>query len=135
MIVETEIEYEPGKRMKVRYDENFPPGSWTRRVRLHWKEHHPRLYRMLEREGTLLQEALRVENLAAEEYDSLRRSGLNHYEAQEIVVREIILTPPPNARERRRPEASITESRRRTASASRSAPRNDTGPTSPPSGS
>jgi hypothetical protein len=60
----------------------------------HWKEWCPSLYRELKKDGTLNKAAQDASKNAARQVAELMQAGARQDEAEEIVLRELILLPP-----------------------------------------
>lgn len=60
----------------------------------HWKQWRPKMYRELQKAGTLNEEAQRASKEAAAQVASLMAAGFQLHEAEEVVLPELILLPP-----------------------------------------
>ena len=60
----------------------------------HWKEWRPKAYRQMQEDGTLNEAAQTASWEAARQVAELMEAGYQKHEAEEVVLREIILLPP-----------------------------------------
>ena len=114
----------PQKGNPMPFEKGSPPGRWALSVMKHWERHHPGLHAHLVESGRLQEVAVDREQAAEKEYDRLLASGKSHGEAEEHVIRTVLLQPPPQSDPgvRRVPDTTIA-SRPLTRSGNRSSPR------------
>jgi hypothetical protein len=67
---------------------------WAKMARMHWKEHLPKYYESLQKQGILEQELEKAGNQASDMIGELGESGLHRNEVLEIVLPQLILLPP-----------------------------------------
>ncbi len=60
----------------------------------HWKKWRPKAYRQMQEDGTLNEAAQTASKRAASQVAELMEAGYQQHEAEEVVLREIILLPP-----------------------------------------
>lgn len=64
----------------------------------HWRQWRPKMYRELQKAGTLNAAAQTASKEAAKQVASLMEAGYQKHEAEEVVLPELILLPPENTR-------------------------------------
>ena len=67
---------------------DFPLGSLGLQVKAHWKEHRPKMYAQLQREGKLDESVHTAEALTVAAYDQAIHAGLAPDQARELVREE-----------------------------------------------
>lgn len=60
----------------------------------HWIKWRPKMVADLRKQGLLDQEVQRASQIAAEQVTRLMRGGMQKFEAEEIVLPDVILLPP-----------------------------------------
>ena len=68
--------------------------EYTLSARKHWKEWRPTMYRDLKKDGAWEDVTARAGIDAARQVTDLMRHGLQRFEAEEFVLREVILLSP-----------------------------------------
>lgn len=68
--------------------------NWIREAKAHWKEHSPKLYRQLEKAGTLQSSLEDAAERTNQEMNDLRKEGYNEQEAWEMTREKYLFTPP-----------------------------------------
>ncbi|WP_020423940.1 hypothetical protein [Cupriavidus sp. WS] len=64
----------------------------------HWKEWRPKMYKEMQKDGTLNEAAQTASKEAAAQVASLMEAGYQKHEAEEVVLPELILLPPEKTR-------------------------------------
>ena len=68
--------------------------QYTEKALKHWEEWRPKMVREMRRKGTLNQEVQKASREAAQQVADLMEAGLQKFEAEEMVLRDLIyLTP------------------------------------------
>ena len=68
--------------------------NWMSEAKAHWKEHSPKLYKGLEKEGKLTESLRKAAEETNTEMDDLRKMGFNEQEAWEQTREKYLFTPP-----------------------------------------
>ena len=68
--------------------------QYTGKALDHWKKWLPRMYKEMQKDGTLNQEAQNASKEAARQVAELVKAGAQKHEAEEIVLPGLILLPP-----------------------------------------
>lgn len=67
--------------------------NWIREAKAHWKEHSPKLYRQLEKAGTLDARLKDAAERTEQEMSDLMKEGFQHHEAWEMTREKYLFTP------------------------------------------
>lgn len=68
--------------------------QYTGKALDHWKKWRPKMVRELQKAGQLNEAAQEASREAARQVAELMRAGYQKHEAEEVVLRELILLPP-----------------------------------------
>ena len=68
--------------------------QYSDRVKTHWKNHFPKKYQRLKKEGMLDVEAQKVSRQASEQVANLVQKGMKDFEAEEMVLPDLVYPRP-----------------------------------------
>lgn len=74
-------------------EEQYELGKWGYMALRHWKEHRPKMYRELEKAGSLRKAAYEAEERTVEVLADLIEKGMDPFQAEEIVREMWVLLP------------------------------------------
>lgn len=74
---------------------------WMAQARAHWKEHRPKMFKQLQKQGLLETRLREAAEATSEQMQSLMSQGFQHHEAWEITREQFLFLPeePGNSKE------------------------------------